>query len=69
MALLTETQLETHTYNVPGWVYVYNKNIDLLNYHLLKVQSLLDVKTNNLEDKSILVWNDTTSKWVCRKFE
>lgn len=69
MAINGDTLLETHTYNVPGWVHVYNKNIDLLNYRLLKVNALLDVKTDNLEDKSILVWNATTSKWACRKFE
>lgn len=69
MTIQGDTKLEYHDYNVPGWVYVYNKNIDLLNYSLLKIQSLLDVNTDNLEDKSILVWNASTSKWVCRKFE
>lgn len=69
MTIDSDTKLETFDYNVPGWVYVYNKNIDLLNYALLKVNALLDVKTDNLEDKSILVWNASTSKWVCRKFE
>jgi len=69
MTIDAETKLETHDYAVPGWVHIYNKNVDLLNYVLLKIQALVDVKTNNLEDKSILVWNATTSKWVCRKFE
>ena len=69
MTINSDTKLESADYGVPGWVHIYNKNIDLMNYALLKVQALLDVKTSNLEDKSILVWNAGTSKWVCRKFE
>ena len=69
MTILTDTNLETHDYAVPGWVHIYNKNIELLNYRLLKIQELLDVDTTGLKDKSILVWHSGMGKWVCRSFE
>lgn len=64
MTILTDTDLETADYKQPGWVAVYNKDIDLLNARLLKIQSLLDVDTTGLQDGAVLVWNSAQSRWV-----
>ena len=55
--------LETDDYNSPGWVHIYNRNIDLLENDLLKLSALLDVNLEGIQDGDSLVWNSTTSKW------
>lgn len=61
--------LETFDYDLPGWVHVYNANIDQLNAALLKVQALSDVDVTFLRDGCLLVWKPSTAKWVFRQFK
>ena len=68
MTIHSETKLEEYDYDLPGWVHVYNRNIDLLNDALLKARALLDVSDGFVPDGGLLVWNATSSKWVVRKF-
>jgi len=63
MTILSPSGLETNTYGTSAWVYIYNKNIDMLNRALLKVQGLLDVDTTNLPDGGILTWDSVDGKW------
>ena len=65
MTIDSQTKLETFDYGTPGWVHVYNKNIDLLNFVLLKINGLRDVDISNLENGSILTWDQTNQKWEC----
>lgn len=69
MTIHANTQLEWFDYNLPGWVHVYNKNIDLLNDALLKIKGLQDVSSGYCPDGGLLVWNTTSSRWVIRKFK
>ena len=64
MAKLSPTQLETFTYGAPGWVHVYNANIERLNDLLLKLGALQDVDMSNAKDGAILRWNEAGQKWV-----
>lgn len=68
MTLYTDTKLETADYNLQNWEKIYNKNVELLNDVLLKINALLDVNLNNLQDGDMLVWNSAQSKWVPRHF-
>jgi hypothetical protein len=53
--------LETDDYGQPDWWALYNRNVELLNDVLLKVQGLLDVKVDKLVDGAMLRWDGT--KW------
>jgi len=68
MTIQSETKLEQWDYDLPGWVHVYNRNIDLLNDLLLKAKGLIDVSAGFCPDGGLIVWNATSSKWVIRKF-
>ena len=69
MTILSDTTLETMTYDAPGWCYLYNANVDKINEWFSKIQFLGDVNTENLKDGSILTWDDTAGEWVCRNYE
>jgi len=66
MTILTDTQLETNTYGLPGWVKIYNANIDKLN-NLLRLAGLIDTKFDKYEDDAVFMWNG--SKWVLIKYD
>jgi len=66
---LLSTGLETANYNMPGWEKIYNKNVELLNDTLLKVNALLDVDVSTLQDGQVLTWDAGQSKWVPRTYE
>ena len=68
MTILSPTNLETDTYDQPGWVYLYNKNIDLLNRVLLKIQGLVDVDVSQLPDNGVLTWDASASKWKVKYY-
>jgi len=68
MTILSGSNLEKPDYGTPGWTAIYNKDIELLNDILLKIQSLLDVNPENLVDGTLLVWDSTASKWKSRNF-
>lgn len=55
MTIDADTKLEWFDYNLPGWVHVYNKNIDLLNDALLKIRALTDVNKNGLQMAGFLL--------------
>jgi len=54
---------------MPGWVHIYNANIDELNNVLLKIQGLLDVDMSYLPPNSLIVWDASASRWVARRFK
>lgn len=58
--------LEQADYGLPGWVHIFNKNFELLNDELLKIQGLIDVDGSYLPDNGVLVWRSTT--WRVRRF-
>lgn len=62
MTIQSETGLETANYNSPMWVYIYNKNVEILNDTLLKISGLLDVDLTAIDDGAILMWDG--SDWV-----
>jgi len=64
MTVLSPSGLETDTYNQADWWALYNRNVELLNAVLLKIQALQDVKTDKLKDNSFLYWDSAKSKWV-----
>lgn len=63
MTILSPSNLETDDYLQTGWHALHNKNIDLLNRLLLKIQALADVDTTSMPDGGILTWNATAGKW------
>ena len=67
--MASDIELETFPHDLPGWVHVYNANVDKLNDALLKVLALADVDTTELRDGVFLVWRPSTSKWVLRRFK
>ena len=70
MTILSDSNLETMDYDVPGWVHIYNENIDRLNDILLKIDGLLDVVTSTPpKDGAVLCWNATTSNWRAVRFK
>lgn len=66
MTILSPTGLETDTYDMTGWNYIWNKNVDMLNRALLKINALQDVDITNLQHGAMLTWDDANSKWVPR---
>lgn len=68
MTILSPTQLETADYNAPGWIHVFNKNIDLLNARLLNIVQLVDVNPDYLPDDAVLVWDASAGKWKPKVF-
>ncbi len=60
---ILSTGLETDNYGSPGWNHIYNRNMDLLNYELLKLRALTDVDMDSIVDGSPFIWNSVTSKW------
>ena len=66
MTIHSETKLEEADYEVPGWVHIYNSNVDRLNSLLLKIEGLLDVDLQGLKDGALLVWNG--NKWIVRNY-
>jgi hypothetical protein len=63
-----DTLLEQADYKLPGWVHIFNRNFELLNDQLLKIQGLVDVDTSYLPDGGVLVWRAAAGKWVVRRF-
>ncbi len=68
MTILTPTQLETADYGAPGWVHIFNKNIDLLNTKLLAILELVDVDPAHTPDGGVLVYHSSTNKWKIEVF-
>lgn len=62
------TGLEQADYNLPGWNHIYNRNFELLNDTLLKVQGLVDVDGSYLPDGGVLVWRVSSGTWRVRRF-
>jgi hypothetical protein len=68
MTILNPTQIETADYGVPGWVHIFNKNFDLLNSVLLRIDQLVDVNDDYLPDDAVLVWDASAGKWKPKVF-
>jgi hypothetical protein len=69
MTILSPTNLETATYNAPGWSHIFNKNIDLLNQRLLKIEAMGDVDhTYTPPDNGVLTWHPGPGKWRPEKY-
>jgi hypothetical protein len=68
MTILNPTQIETADYGVPGWSHIFNKNIDLINSILLKIDQLVDVNVGYLPDGGVLVWDASAGKWKPKVF-
>lgn len=76
MAILSPSGLETARtgvatnteYEVPGWVHIFNKNLDRLNNTLLKIDGLNDTVCQDKKDEAVLVWGAGGNKWVARNF-
>jgi hypothetical protein len=68
MTILSPTQLETADYTMPGWVHIFNKNVDLLNTKLLNILELGDVNPDYVPDDGFLVWNAATSRWKVKNY-
>ena len=69
MTIDANTGIETWDYDLPGWVHVYNKNIDLINAALLKLMALQDVHSGYTKDDGLLTWNAASGKWVMRNYK
>ena len=70
MSVLTDSQLETDTYEVLNWETIYNANMYRLNNTLLKINGLIDVTLEgSIKDGSILVWQASNSKWRPQRFQ
>lgn len=63
MTVLSPTGLETDDYNQADWWAIYNRNVELLNAALLKVQALQDIKVDKLKDGAFIYWDSGLSKW------
>jgi len=63
-----DTGLEQADYKLPGWNHIFNRNFELLNDELLKIQGLVDVEGSYLPDGGVLVWRAARSKWAVRRF-
>ena len=68
MTILSPTNLEKFDYGMPYWMHIYNRNIDLLNQHLLKVHGLGEVRQRYMQDGTILVWNEAAGEWQGKFF-
>ena len=68
MTILSPTNLETADYGLPGWVHIFNKNIDLLNSVILKVNQLVDVNADYLPDGGVLTWDASSGKWKVKVY-
>jgi len=76
MATLSPTGLETartgvataDNWQVPGWVHIFNKNLDRLNNTLLKIDGLNDTDADQKKDGAVLVWGPTAARWLARNF-
>ena len=66
MTILDPSGLETDTYDMTGWVHIFNKNIDRLNRLLLKIQALGDVDPTYIKHGAMLTWSDSESSWIPR---
>jgi hypothetical protein len=60
---LTPTNLERLTYKQPGWNYILDRNMEVINFHLTAIGNLLDVDTTGIRHNSVLGWKTTASKW------
>jgi hypothetical protein len=60
---LTPTNLERLTYKQPGWNYILDRNMEIINFHLTAIGNLLDVDTTGIRHNSVLGWKTTASKW------
>lgn len=67
--IYVDTGLEQGDYKLPGWCHIFNRNFELLNDQLLKIQGLVDVDTSYLPDGGVLVWRASAGKWVVRRFQ
>jgi len=74
MATLSPSGLETartgegtpDNWQVPGWVHIFNKNLDKLNNTLLNIDGLNDTDADKKKDEAVLVWGG--SVWLARNF-
>lgn len=63
MTVLSPTGLETDDYSQANWWALYNRNVELLNAELLKIQALQDVKVDKLKNNNFIYWDSSLSKW------
>lgn len=63
MSVLSPSGLETFDYGTPGWNFIYNRNMDLLENDLLKLKALQDVDLNSIEDQKPFRYNASTQTW------
>lgn len=63
MTVLSPSGLETFDYGTPGWQFIYNRNMDLLENLLLKLSALGDVDVTGIQDGETIQYNSSTLKW------
>lgn len=66
MTILSK-KLETLDYTQPYWNHIYNKNMDLLENDLLKLNAILEIEITSLRDGDILEWDETEGAWIPRQ--
>ena len=61
---LSPSGLERITYQQQHWHSVVNRNADVIDYRLQKLERLLDVDTSaGLADGCVLGWHAVSSRW------
>jgi len=60
---LSPTTLENLSYKQPGWNYILDRNMQIINFYLSALDNLLDVDTTGIRNGAVLGWNTTTTKW------
>jgi hypothetical protein len=63
MALLSPTYLETMTYGQPNWHSILNKNFQIVNWYLTKLERMQDVSATIKEDNCTLAYNSTRQQY------
>lgn len=64
MTIDPTTKLEIIDYNAPGWVHIYNSNMDRLNNDLLTLKGLANTTLDAIENGQPIVYDSSISKWV-----
>jgi len=69
MALIEPGKFFKLSFAVKGWTAITDMNFKRLNAISLYVPSIGDVTINGaLQDRDLLVWDDSTQKWVVTHF-
>ena len=51
------SKLETLDYDSPNWNFIYNRNMELLDAELLKLNALQDVDVTSLQNGNVLIYS------------